>query len=134
MTTEELRALDAEVHRKVFGKRAEWIASEPFEFKGCPESPLGTSCNFGGQVFTADREWLADDWLDPDANREVPRYSEDMAATSLVLEAWQGDVLLRRQNGYWNCELFRPSDQWDAWGETPSEAVCRARLLAAKGV
>lgn len=48
-----------------------------------------------------------------------------------LVDWWKGDAELRRQNGHWLVTLFRPSEEFEAWGETLPLAVCRARLLAA---
>ena len=46
-----------------------------------------------------------------------------------IIESWKGDVELRRQNGYWKCTLFIPSYEYEMWGKTVAEAVCKAALL-----
>lgn len=74
------RRLDAWVHMHVMGKNAIWVAEEESVIEKNDKSPFGFTCNFGGAVFTADREWLVNDWYDPDSDREVPHYSADPTA------------------------------------------------------
>lgn len=52
-----------------------------------------------------------------------PPYSTDITVAWLAIDAWKGDAELRRQNGQWRCWLFRPSSEWQAWGETGSGTV-----------
>lgn len=47
-----------------------------------------------------------------------------------ALDAWTGDFEIRRQNSAWRVELFKPSQQWTAWGMTLIEAVQRAMTEA----
>ena len=66
----------------------------------------------------------------------IPRYSRDIAATWMVVDPWNGDFDLRRQNGRWRATFFRPSEEFEAWAATPELAICLAALQAAatKGV
>ena len=126
----DLRELDARVHREVMGRPCRFVAAEPMVAGPDPDAPLGWSTNCGGAVFTADREWLVDDWYDPDANREVPRYSTDIAA------AWEVVGWLRERFGQfqlvagveWHCW----AEHMDPWGsgDTAPLAICRAALAA----
>ena len=75
------------------------------------------------------------------AYRLDPRpYSTDLVAAWEVLEQWKlntstfADLGLWRQNGYWRCELFVPSMQWTAWGDTAPHAICLAALTAIEEV
>lgn len=133
MTDTELRKIDAFVHVHVMGKRAQYIAAEPMVIEDRPDSLLGIVTNFGGAVFTASREWLVDDWYDPDANDEVPRYSTDPGSAWEVVEK-MGESGLNR----WVVVKFGECSAWfGGWasGEAPTMplAVCRAALKA-KGV
>ena len=60
----------------------------------------------------------------------LPHYSTRTSDANALLDRWHGDVNIRRQNGQWHVELFKPSQQWDARGETLPEAICRAMLKA----
>ena len=53
-----------------------------------------------------------------------PCYSTNEQAAMIVLRKWDGDVNIRRQNKLWKVELFRPSEQWDAWAGIFPLAVC----------
>jgi hypothetical protein len=67
-----------------------------------------------------------------DSVRKLPRaFSTNIAAAHEVLDAWEGDYEVRRQNGLFRVELFRPSEEFQEWAETFPLAVCRARLKAA---
>ena len=68
------------------------------------------------------RRW--DDW------DNLPRYSRDISAGLLVLNAWEGDYDIRRQNGQYRVTLYQPPREWEAWGASLPLAVCRARLLS----
>lgn len=67
---------------------------------------------------------------DPYGRFTLPLYSACLADAWLVVEKWDGDFDLRRQNDQYRCELFQPSREWQAWGETPALAICRAALRA----
>ena len=100
-------ALDAEICRKIMG----WV---PVQVRGLP---------------TGDQVW----WYSKRRGEGVcgpPPYSTDLATAMRILDVWDGDCLLRRQNGHWHVELCQPSQQWDAWAETLPVAICLARLRA----
>ena len=61
----------------------------------------------------------------------IPFYSRNLQHAWDLLAWWWGDVDLRRQNGSWRVELFKPSAQWEAWADTLPLAICRAALRAA---
>lgn len=132
MTTEELRALDVEIHTKVMGLCAEF--GRHSEYDVAPE---------------LDRHlWEREDWYAvtreptaPGYNRRcfpVPRYSVEIAATWLVVERLSGaGSRLSLEN--WS----EPDRRWSALfdfpdghdsgqhvGATASEAICRAALKA----
>ncbi len=48
-----------------------------------------------------------------------------------ILDAWSGDLEIRRQNGHWLVTIYRPSEEFEASGSTLPEALCRAALRAA---
>ena len=73
------REKDAKLHQ-LLGYKAIYIAEQPMEIEYTPGKLPGVKSNFGGAVFTAQREWLVNDWLDPDTNDDVPHYSTDLAA------------------------------------------------------
>lgn len=143
MSDNELRNLDAEIHRLVFGKTAEWIAAEPFVMEKQDDNVFGFSCNFGGAVFTADRDWLVNDYLDPDENREVPYYTTDPAAACLVAAKAGCGV---QPHGFREVNGVRVPNGWEAWvlswgqqchttrAATQAEAICRAALKAIAAV
>jgi hypothetical protein len=62
----------------------------------------------------------------------LPRYSETVADAWLVVEQWDGDCDLRRQNHQWRAEFFRPSQQWSALADTLPLAICQAALAASQ--
>jgi hypothetical protein len=62
----------------------------------------------------------------------VPNYSTSIADAFTVLDAWQGDYEIRRQNGHYRVELFKPSQEWEEWAATLSLAIARASLKAAR--
>lgn len=100
MTDAELRELDSEVHRKVMCKQAIYVAAEPHVSGPDPDSPIGFSTNFGGAIYTADHEWLVNDWYDPEENNAVPRYSSDITA------AWAVVTRLQELNPGWRFDLL----------------------------
>ena len=57
--------------------------------------------------------------------------STDIAAAWELLNAWEGDYEVRRQNDQHRVELFRPSEEFQAWAVTLPLAICHARLKAA---
>ena len=61
---------------------------------------------------------------------EMPVWSESIEDALEILDQWPGDVDIRRQNGHYHVELFKPSMQWDAWAETLPLAICRAAVKA----
>lgn len=77
------RDVDAEIHRRIFGKKAIWVDSES---KG------------GWAYFTRDREWVDQDYVDPDERMPVPYYTlSECAAFDAVREflkkaKWQVDI------------------------------------------
>jgi hypothetical protein len=84
------REEDALICQLVFGRKVEFIPEQPSEYALDETSPLGFRTNFCGAVFTADRDWLVDDWLDVDENREVPHYTRDPAEDYSVLVKVRG--------------------------------------------
>ena len=67
-------------------REVQYITEEECVLDENDESPLGVTCNFGGNVFTSDRDWLVNGYLDVGENREVAKYSTDIAA---ALEVWK---------------------------------------------
>ena len=135
------RELDAAVASKVFGLSVEYVAEEPFDMHEDSAAPLGFVCNFGNAVFTANREWLVDDYWIPATQLRVPPYSTSWEAA--------GEVLERLQALGFIATLQTPHFDGDAWGckvdsrpfasaivrmcataETGPLAICRAALLA----
>jgi hypothetical protein len=68
------------------------------------------------------RRW--DDW------RELVSYSTDIRAANLLLDFWEGDYEIRRQNRQYLVTLYQPPREWEAWGPSLPLAVCRALLLS----
>lgn len=129
------RELDALVHQKVMGKKAIYVAEKPFILEEDPSSPLGIRCNFGGAVFTRDREWLVNDYYDPEADTRVPDYSRDISAAWQVLERMVPSPLIwyehERKPLGWHVRL---RDQeyhlgTDVVCSLLPEAICKAALL-----
>lgn len=58
----------------------------------------------------------------------VPHYSSDIGAAMEILDHWQGDYLIRRQNTAFRCELYLPSREYREWGQTLPLAICLAAL------
>jgi len=136
MTREEILAMqpgrefDAMVHIAI-GKQCVFIAREP-SVVTFGEGPLGFTCNFGGGVFTADREWLVDDWLDEETNREVPHYSTSIADAWAVIEEmerrnWLADIY--RSEAKWIAEFNHPRHRQSSDADTAPEGICKAALL-----
>lgn len=71
-------------------------------------------------------------WGWSDEPSPPPRFSEDMNWALSALEQWEGDFKLTRRNGQWNCELFKPSEEWEAWGETAPLAIARVLVIAVR--
>jgi hypothetical protein len=121
VTNKELRMLDGEVHEKVMGHAKTCLHLSVT--RPDPDSSLMVcdSCKreFGSTGLAMEQF-------------RVPFYSTDIAAAWLILVAWKGDFELRRQSGIvWKCELFRPSEEFAIWDDTPMLAICRAALAAA---
>ena len=137
------RELDALVAEKVMGKTVEFIPSEPVEIKDDPTAFFGVTTNFGGAVFTSDREWLVDDWLDIEAVRAVANYSTDIAAAWAVVEKIaEGGFWLKLttpftpEQPYWagftphNITGWNGRPDHQAGDLSPSRAICLAALKA----
>lgn len=107
----DMALVDAEVAEKVMG----WRVVQPGETDGY--APGYWTQKPPGEINPTG-------WADP------PPYSTSILYAWKVLEAWQGDCDVRRQNGQWRVELFKPSMQWSAWAETLPLAICRAALRA----
>lgn len=139
----EGRDLDAEVARAVFGLEPVYVAEQPWECHIDRENPLNSYCNFGGAVFTDEREWVVNEWVLPcrdgglHGGKVLPAYSADMGAV--------GAVVKRMGELGWTLELLVPPGGpaiarfrqgaiiRQAEGRTASEAICRAALLARQG-
>ena len=126
------RALDALVAERVMERRIHFVAAEEVETKEDPSAPLGMTCNFGGAVYTSDREWVVNDWLDVEANRAVRPYSTSIEAAMDVLHKARGEeqghfiISSITRDGY-VCTL---GESKTAQGATIAEAICKASLLA----
>lgn len=127
------RELDAVVHREVFGKEAVWI-------------PEDDNALFGGAVFTRDRDWLVNDYLDPEENTEIPHYHE-MCVPDVFVEQLSKLRYKKRYNGVpakyirltvthskqgWKANLLTDAFSYSAKGSTFGEAVSRVALLAVR--
>lgn len=129
------RELDALVHQRILGKRCRYIKSEPDDTR-IGEGPLGLTSNFGGAVFTSDRDWLVDDWLDEETNRELRHYSETWEGMRLVVEAMGKKGWFVTMNGpdnydgNWFARFRSRTLVENAIGEEAPEAACKAALLA----
>ena len=122
------RELDAAV-AKAIGRKVEWVA-------GGDDLP----------EFTADREWLDEDWMDVAENKAVARYSESMDAALRAYEEFRGQrgerwrlfKLTHCPNGQWRLALLRSAEYGvanaqllEVYAETPARALCLALLEAA---
>jgi hypothetical protein len=129
MTAEELRKLDAEVHRAVFG-----VESRPLRYAlQFPEPELRGKEILDRPYAVSGAEKL------PDRGRYVPRYSEDIAAAWLVVEKLMPrvghvypafDVVVPRKFMHWTAVL-EDGHGWNRRGftaETAPLAICRAAL------
>lgn len=127
------RELDAAVHREVFGKEAIWIPED--------EKDL-----FGGAVFTRDRDWLVNDYLDPEENMAIPYYHE-MCVPDVFVEQLSRLNYKKRYNGVpakyirltvthskqgWKANLLTDAFSYSARGSTFGEAVSRVALVAVR--
>ena len=130
--------LDARVAVEVMGRQVRYIDSEEFVCEKNAEAPLGFVCNFGGAIFTNDREWLIDGWLDVELNREVARSSTDWAAAREVLEHQS-----KQERCHFSLQRFTASigteHEWradfgfnTAHASTAPLAICLAALEAVK--
>lgn len=68
--------------------------------------------------------WFRDDW------DGTPSFTTKIEASLMLVEAWKGDVEMRRQNGRWKTTFFQPSEEYEAWGTTLPESICSAALKA----
>ena len=55
-------------------------------------------------------------------------YCGDIRAAWEILDQWNGDWELHRQNGAFDFVLYRPSEQYDAQSDTAPQAICLAFL------
>jgi len=110
MTDKEFRELDAEVAVRIMG----WSRRDADLALECAEGSIAAcqECERGC----------------------IPEYSTDPAVALTALETWPGDFEVRRRNGIaWQCVLFKPSREWEAWESSLPLAVCRALLKAHTG-
>lgn len=65
----------------------------------------------------------------PDA---IPRFTQRLADAMMLVDAWKGDVEIRRQNGRWKVTFYESSYEHEStWkSKTLSEAICEAALKA----
>lgn len=130
------REMDALVARTVLGLEPKWVASEPWVSTSGP-SVLDFYCNFGGAVYTADRDWLVDDYWLPDCRRRLPDYSTDIAAAWKVVENILREsevyvcsgVVVNGESG-WRATVESELGLWEADAPTAPEAICKAALMA----
>lgn len=145
MTAEELRALDVEIHRKVFG------------FKDLRRLPVGISPDCGNReifdsvgMFDAELDWCYLPKYDHDEKgddfcRVVPAYSSDIAAAWEVVEklcAMPGCRGVEVENaatqcGSWGCAVWWKDEvtfvlvpAYQTLSPTAPLAICRAALKA----
>lgn len=62
--------------------------------------------------------------------RLLPRFSQDIAAAWAIVDVWDGDVEVRRQNGAWQVTFYRPSEEYEVWADTAPLGICLAALAA----
>ena len=120
MTTEERMALDAEVHRKVFGRE-------------CRPLKWGRLCGFRAGKLILDMPQR-----DLETQMSIPAYSADIAEAWLVVEAvkargWFFTLADVTELPEWHA-CFHSPDRKNADGANPSApvAICRAALEAVK--
>lgn len=101
------KILDAAVAERVLNHPVIWSGPGDRAIEGYPQM-------YGG----------GDQW-------PIPGFSQDNFEALPLLDKWDGDYEIRRQNDQYRCTLFVPSMQWEAWGETISQAICLAMLKAA---
>ena len=96
MTREEIEALegrelDAAVARLVFDLQPVYVKEQPWECREDPDMALGIYCNFGGAVFTAEREWVVNDYVLPcsdgglNGGHLLPHYSGSLDEAGKVV-------------------------------------------------
>jgi hypothetical protein len=135
------RELDAEVAKVVLKKRVTYIATEPSYVRADESSPLGFVSNFGGKHYTRDHDWIGDDWLDIDEDRELAHYSTDIAAAFAVVErmrelGWQFEIICYsgRDGGFtvsaYQDAFQHPKGLVDSSSDTLPEAICKCALAA----
>lgn len=161
MTREEImqldgRELDAAVARMVFGLEPVYVEEQPWECHIDPDNPSNSYCNFGGAVFTAEREWVVNDYVLPcrdgglNGGHILPHYSSDIAATWHVVErmfergfypeiSYDSDGTGRHDKAKVYV-IFHTEDHYCGWPcaanavkDVPQRvptAICRAALLA----
>lgn len=62
--------------------------------------------------------------------RPLPRFSYRLEDATTIVDAWNGDFELRRQNDQWRATFFRPSEEFEEWADAAPLAICRAFLNA----
>lgn len=48
-----------------------------------------------------------------------------------ILDNWQSDVIIKRQNGFWIATFFIPSEEFESVSGVRQVAICRAALKSA---
>ena len=118
---------NARIAEKVMGHTVRYVAAEKFVLEKNEASPIGVVCNFGGAVFTADRDWLVDGYLDETTGREVASYDTDIASAWEIVE-WmhlQADGKVRQRFESWM--------EW-MWCAPAAEVACYICEAAEKAV
>lgn len=107
----QARRIDALVAEKVFGQHV---------FRRWPDA------DYDSWMMYPLAEGTVPSWDQVD----LPPYTTSWDAAGQVVNSWEGDVRIGRQNGAWWVEFCRPSEEFKEWADTFPLAVCRAALKA----